>query len=484
MTNIFQRNTLSSFSVTTVLMLLKLCSIPLQFQAQKVEGNFENYKGQIVYLYAHKGIGAYLIDSCITDSLGSFELNFSAKDWGFGYLQHSGFKKEHMLLAEDTFVNLSNSQDNISYSKGNLNILLRATIEKKHEILKIQSQLLKIENLYVNNNAFLKSRRTIHYLKNEIKYLHYLNDHVLVDIPRFSISYQYINLYFLLWDLSNFNQPEKLNFDALIKRYRDIDFGNDLVSRSGLLREVLESQFWFIESFTEDSLQMNLEMIKSIDKIISDIEGNEVLLNEISSYLLTYFELKSLTQVSEYLSLLLLNKSGCNIEPQLTKQLEFYRAMQLGNIASNINLSFQSYLAGRRQSQFESIDSFQTEFTLVFFGSSWCPKCNEELPKIIGKYSEWRNKGMEVIFISLDSESADFEKNLKSIPFFSYCDYKSWESEVVKAYFVFGTPSYFILNKERKIILKPISAEQVDSWAKTYLPISTQQQYPVEKLRN
>jgi thiol-disulfide isomerase/thioredoxin len=56
----------------------------------------------------------------------------------------------------------------------------------------------------------------------------------------------------------------------------------------------------------------------------------------------------------------------------------------------------------------ESFIQIQTPYTLVVFGASWCPKCTEELPTLIQNYSKWKNLGIEVVYVSLDTDSAVF----------------------------------------------------------------------------
>jgi thiol-disulfide isomerase/thioredoxin len=56
----------------------------------------------------------------------------------------------------------------------------------------------------------------------------------------------------------------------------------------------------------------------------------------------------------------------------------------------------------------ESFIQIQTLYTLVVFGACWCPKCTEELPTLIQNYSKWKNLGIEVVYVSLDTDSAVF----------------------------------------------------------------------------
>jgi hypothetical protein len=84
---------------------------------------------------------------------------------------------------------------------------------------------------------------------------------------------------------------------------------------------------------------------------------------------------------------------------------------------------------------------------------------------LIQNYTQWKNLGIDVVYISLDTEPAAFEQAVKTYPFFAYCDYKKWDSQVVKDYHVSGTPTFYLLNNKREIILKPISVSQIDAWA-------------------
>lgn len=50
------------------------------------------------------------------------------------------------------------------------------------------------------------------------------------------------------------------------------------------------------------------------------------------------------------------------------------------------------------------------------------------------------------------------------LPIISICDYKKWESPIAKDYYVFATPTMFLLNNKREILLRPNSVKQMDAW--------------------
>jgi thioredoxin-related protein len=73
---------------------------------------------------------------------------------------------------------------------------------------------------------------------------------------------------------------------------------------------------------------------------------------------------------------------------------------------------------------------------------------------------------VEVLFVSLDNEKNEYTQFVKELLFPSSCDFKKWETKAAQDYYVFSTPTLFLLDKERKIILRPNSIEHVDAWVK------------------
>jgi peroxiredoxin len=105
----------------------------------------------------------------------------------------------------------------------------------------------------------------------------------------------------------------------------------------------------------------------------------------------------------------------------------------------------------------------------VVFGASWCPQCPQELVQIMNHYNSWKIHGVEVVFVSLDTDKKLFKNFVSPFPFISLCDYQKWESPVVQDYHVFATPTIYLLNSKQEILLRPSSVNQLDSWIDWYL---------------
>ena len=91
------------------------------------------------------------------------------------------------------------------------------------------------------------------------------------------------------------------------------------------------------------------------------------------------------------------------------------------------------------------------------------------MPEIAKGYSSWKAQGVEVLLVSLDDNLKEFYDFTSNLPFISITDLKKWNSPIAKDYYVFGTPTMYLLDKNQKIILRPNSVKQMDAWVDWYL---------------
>ena len=166
----------------------------------------------------------------------------------------------------------------------------------------------------------------------------------------------------------------------------------------------------------------------------------------------------------------MLNEVSCTIDKDLAKQLETYRAMKKGSIAPDFSFySNTIFPSNFSREKTQKLSDLKTPYTLVVFGSSTCPKCAEEIPQIAEKYPTWKAQGVEVVFISLDENENNYQQFIGSFPFISSCDFNKWKSPIVESYYVFATPTLFLLDNKREILLRPNSVKQMDAWVDWFL---------------
>ncbi|MCK5838547.1 MAG: hypothetical protein KAG99_01805 [Bacteroidales bacterium] len=68
-----------------------------------------------------------------------------------------------------------------------------------------------------------------------------------------------------------------------------------------------------------------------------------------------------------------------------------------------------------------------------------------------------------MVSISLDNNQEDHLKAIEEgdYPWINCSDYKGWSSPAAVDYNIYATPTMFLLNKERNIITKPITYNEL-----------------------
>lgn len=100
---------------------------------------------------------------------------------------------------------------------------------------------------------------------------------------------------------------------------------------------------------------------------------------------------------------------------------------------------------------------------LIDFWAAWCGPCRQEMPNVVEAYSKFKNKGFEVIGVSLDRTHEEWTQGLKDLNMTwpQMSDMKFWETPVVELYAFRGIPHTVLLDGEGIIIDKNLRGEEL-----------------------
>lgn len=102
---------------------------------------------------------------------------------------------------------------------------------------------------------------------------------------------------------------------------------------------------------------------------------------------------------------------------------------------------------------------------LIDFWASWCPPCRKEMPHLVELYKKYKDKGFEIVGISLDSEDAKWAKSIKDfgITWPQLSDLKGWDNQASAIYGVNLIPETILVGTDGIIIAKRLKAKELDA---------------------
>lgn len=434
--------------------------------AQNISGKLIQSTNKTILLQGFNGVKNYTVASSSIDAVGNFTLSYSANDFGVGALQIENEKPFFVILCgEDIQLrgNALNELQTIRVLKGNENQYFEQYAQEQPKREQALSAWEYLERVYIQDSFFAKQTKPIAAIQQEQERLRKEEKQFLAALPANSYVHWFLPVRKLVSSVSVVAQYRSDEIPATLAAFRALDYTDNRLYKSGLFKDAIDNHFWLLENCGKPLDSVFVEMKISIDAMMNNLIKDEKKLNEVTDYLFDLLERHSLFQASEYLALKVLNDVSCTLNNDLAKQLETYRTMKKGNTAPDMVLPAANKL------QVPKLSDIKSAYTLVVFGAGWCHKCTEEIPAIAKNYNKWKAQGVEVLFVSLDDDKLSFETFTKDLPFLSICDYKKWEGENVKNYYVFGTPTIFLLDNKRKILLRPNSVQQMDAWVDWYL---------------
>lgn len=438
-----------------------------------LSGSFSALGNQPVRLVGFDGFEIYTIDSVKASTNGAFTMSFFEKDYGMAYLATDDNKSfiivlanEKMHITGESFANpetilISGSQENELFG------CYATEHPRREQALSAWDYLQKI---YQKDSLFVVQEQAKKAIENERIRIQQEDRDFLEKLNSKSYVSWYLPVRKLVSSVGVIAQYRTDELPPTIEQFRQLDYTDPRLYKSGLLRDAIEAHFWLIENSGRSLDSVYVEMNKSIDRMMLTLISDEKKFNEITDFLFKLLEKRSLFGSSEYLAVKVLNEQSCTINNDLAAQLESYRAMKKGNIAPDFEFKTDLIAPGYIHSNIpKKFSDVKSKYTVVVFGASWCNACKEELATISQLYPKWKEHGLEVVFVSLDEDKQSFKNFAANFPFISVCNYQKWESAVVKRYHVFATPTIYFLDDKREIVLRPNSARHLDAWVDWFL---------------
>ncbi|MCG6915812.1 TlpA family protein disulfide reductase [bacterium BMS3Abin03] len=203
------------------------------------------------------------------------------------------------------------------------------------------------------------------------------------------------------------------------------------------------------------------EFMTAVDSILSKAKVNLIVYEHIVEYLIDGFKKYGFDNVINYIVENYVIKDDLCIDETpgtaIEKRIQQGRNFKIGNKVPDVILPDST-------GSLVELSKINSDKILIVFYASWCPHCKNVLPKINEVFKDQKEKKFEVIAISLDTIRTDWLNFIRSndMDWINVSDLKGWDGKVPLDYFIFGTPTMFLINKSDEVIGRPKSVEELE----------------------
>lgn len=240
--------------------------------------------------------------------------------------------------------------------------------------------------------------------------------------------------------------PQEYMSNMIDTFFDRMDFNNKTLLNSSFLVDRI-ADYVFSINYSDDAATQQKLYKESVDYVFSKIETIPFK-KDVIEFLIGEFEASMNLELIDYLFENHYNKLPIGIQSKKFKEgkLSLFAA-EVGRIAPDF-----SWKENDKTLTLSKLDNAQNY--LLIFWSTTCSHCLREIPEIHKFLNE--NKKVKVIAFSLEKEDFGWKEFKKSLPNWHHVlGLNKWQNKTARTYNIVSTPSYFVLNADKKIIAKP-----------------------------
>ncbi|SNR50997.1 TlpA family protein disulfide reductase [Lutibacter flavus] len=232
-----------------------------------------------------------------------------------------------------------------------------------------------------------------------------------------------------------------------------IDFNDSMLLNSIFYTERVTDYVFYLNTSDDVEVQNSL-YLNSIKEVLEKIEENYFLKAELLTTLMYNFAQLESTVILDYVI--------DNFYKKLPE--EFQNSADLKEIQSKVKLALGktapdfSWDVGDKTVNLSELNNAST-YILVFWSTS-CSHCLVEVPQLYEFIKD--NEEVHVIAIALENDELGFNHHTQNFEkWTNVLGLEKWQNKIARKYEIVSTPTYFVLDSNKKIISKPEYVEDV-----------------------
>lgn len=441
--------------------ILLLILLPGVLSAQNnISGLISGLAHKPIFLFSHYGEKITPMDSTYSDTLGRFAFSLGKSylpgmfriQWGTDGLidliwNHEDISFTTNFLAPSDSLQIQTSLENkIYYDYSRTDRITQSKLEL----------LMPLVDYYPVKDTFY------HLAAMEMEHIQQAQQNTLDSLEKMypnTLAIRIFKAYQTPFISSGMSKDERLSF--LRQHYFDrMDFTDTSLLRTTVFPNKAISYLSLYSNNRLSQKQLEMEFIKAVTIMLSATSVNTEVYKFFLDYLVGGFDKYHFDEVITYIAENFQDPYSCEDQKRkssLQKKLENFKKIAIGKQAPEFSLP------DTKGNQIP-LSALTAEYTLIVFYSIDCQHCRDMMPRLKTLYDNQRPRKFEILAISLDTNRTawlDFIQTGK-YNWINISDLMGFSGPVADLYNIYATPSIFLLDRDKKIIAKPISFRDLD----------------------
>lgn len=100
------------------------------------------------------------------------------------------------------------------------------------------------------------------------------------------------------------------------------------------------------------------------------------------------------------------------------------------------------------------LSSLKGKVVLIDFWASWCGPCRTSNKKMVKLYPKYKDKGFEILGVSLDDSRNAWERAVKKdkITWLQVIDFGGWEAKTARRWNIYQLPTSYLVDKDGTLL--------------------------------
>jgi peroxiredoxin len=110
------------------------------------------------------------------------------------------------------------------------------------------------------------------------------------------------------------------------------------------------------------------------------------------------------------------------------------------------------------------LSSLRGKVVLLDFWASWCGPCRSSNKELTRLYPKYKNKGFEILGVSLDDEHSKWKKAIEKdkITWLQVNEPGGWEAKTAMKWNISAIPTSFLIDKEGKLVAMDLTGKELE----------------------